>query len=116
MEQNEAISLLTCGVIDISQLSQEDMSLLDALAEAVHLWPLLLALTRGQLYHYLKPHKYHYHVAIKIELHNTGLTKNNIESSYKLALEVCIEVTLGLLTNILLEKVKTLILWTRMYK
>jgi len=49
MEQNEAISLLTCGVIDISQLSQEDMSLLDELAEAVHLWPLLLALTRGQL-------------------------------------------------------------------
>jgi len=43
MEQNEAISLLTSGVIDISQLSQEDLSLLDELAQDVHLWPLLLS-------------------------------------------------------------------------
>ena len=33
MEQSEAISLLTCGVIDSSQLSQEDLSLLDELAQ-----------------------------------------------------------------------------------
>ncbi|XP_065894247.1 uncharacterized protein [Dysidea avara] len=44
MEQSEAISLLTCGVIDISQLSQDDVSLLDELAQDVHLWPLLLSL------------------------------------------------------------------------
>ena len=37
MEQSEAVSLLTCGVIDIGQLSQ-DISLLDELAQDVHLW------------------------------------------------------------------------------
>ena len=35
MEQSEAVSLLTRGVIDISQLSQEGMSLLDELCTLV---------------------------------------------------------------------------------
>ena len=48
MEQREAISLLTFEVIDISQLSQQDVSLFDELAQDVHLWPLLLSLIRGQ--------------------------------------------------------------------
>ena len=47
MTQHEAICLLTSGVIDYSQLSQEDVSLLDELAQDVHLWPLLLSLVRG---------------------------------------------------------------------
>ena len=57
MTQREAITLLTSGVIDSSQLSQEDVSLLDELAQDVHLWPLLLSLIRGQLSRNLK--QYH---------------------------------------------------------
>ncbi|XP_065894140.1 uncharacterized protein [Dysidea avara] len=118
MEQSEAISLLTCGVIDISQLSREDVSLLEELAHDVHLWPLLLSLIRGQLFHNLKQHKSRYHEAIQFvqtNLHNKGLTafdKNNIGRSRKYAVKVCIEVTLELLTKSLTNKIKTLILWT----
>jgi len=117
MEQSEAISLLTSGVIDISQLSQENMSLLDELAQDVHLWPLLLSLVRGQLSHNLKQYKLSYHEAIHIvqaKLHDKGLTafdKNNIERSRKYAVKICIDVTLDLLTKSLSDKIKTLILW-----
>ena len=91
MEQNEAFLLLTSEVIDTSQLSQEDVSLLDELAQDVHLWPLLLSLVRGQMCHNLRHHKSCYHEAIKIVqacLHDKGLTafdKNNIERSRKYA-------------------------------
>ena len=44
MMEDEAISLLTSGVIDSSQLSQEDVSLLNEISQDVHLWPLLLSL------------------------------------------------------------------------
>ena len=57
MTTHEAISLLTSGVIDSSQLSQEDIGLLDELAQDVYLWPLLLSLIRGQLAHNMK--QYH---------------------------------------------------------
>jgi len=118
MEQSEAISLLTCGVIDISQISEEDVSLLDELAQDVHLWPLLLSLIRGQFAHNLKRHKLSYHKAIQFvqsNLHDKGLTafdKNNIERSRKYAVKVCIEVTLELLTQPVSDKMKSLILWT----
>ena len=56
MTQHEAIILLTSEVIDSSQLLQEDVNLLDELAQDVHLWPLLLSLIRGQLSHNLKHH------------------------------------------------------------
>ena len=117
MEQSEAISLLTSGVIDISQLSQEDVNLLDELAQDVHLWPLLLSLVRGQLYHNLKHHKLCYHKAIQsviTTLNDKGLTvfdKNNIERSRKYAVKVCIEVTLQLLTKSLSDKTKSLLLY-----
>ena len=118
MEQSEAISLMTCGVIDISQLSQEDISLLDELAQDVHLWPLLLSLIRGQLSHNLKQYKLCYHESIQTvqaKLHDKGITafdKNNIQRSRKYAVKVCIEVTLDLLTKSLSDKLKLLILWT----
>ena len=118
MEQSEAISLMTCGVIDISQLSQEDISLLDELAQDVHLWPLLLSLIRGQLSHNLKQYKLCYHESIQTvqaKLHDKGLTafdKNNIQRSRKYTVKVCIEVTLDLLTKSLSDKLKSLILWT----
>ena len=121
MTQHEAITLLTSGVIDSSQLSQEDVSLLDELAQDVHLWPLLLSLIRGQLSHNLKQYNLSYHNAIQniqAKLHHKGLTafdKNNIEAinkSRKLAVKACIEMTLELLTNSLSDKIKSLILWT----
>ena len=120
MTNNEAISLLTSGVIDSSQLSQEDVSLLDELAQDVHLWPLLLSLIRGQLSHNLKQYHLSYHKAIQnvqAKLHHKGLTafdKNNIETinkSRKLAVKACIEMTLELLTKSLSDKIKTLILY-----
>ena len=120
MTNNEAISLLTSGVIDSSQLSQEDVSLLDELAQDVHLWPLLLSLIRGQLSHNLKQYHLSYRKAIQnvqAKLHHKGLTafdKNNIETinkSRKLAVKACIEMTLELLTKSLSDKIKTLILY-----
>ena len=118
MEQSEAISLLTNGVIDISQLSQDDVSLLDELAQDVYLWPLLISLVRGHLSHYVNQHKFCYHKAIQTvqtRLHDIGLTafdKNNVEKRRKYAVKICIEVTLDLLTKSLSDKMKTLILWT----
>ena len=118
MEQSEAISLLTSGVIDISQLSQEDVSLLDEIAQDVHLWPLLLSLLRGQLSHVLKWHHLSNHDSIKSlqnKLYEKGLTafdKNNIEKSRKFAVKICIEATLELLKKPITNKIKSLILWT----
>ena len=121
MMEHEAISLLTSGVIDSSQLSQEDVSLLNEISQDVHLWPLLLSLIRGQLSHNLKQHHLSYHKAIqnvKAKLHHKGLTafdKNNIETvkkGRKLAVKACIEITLEFLTKSLSDKIKSLILYT----
>ena len=121
MSMCEAISLLTKGIIDNNQLSLEDVSLLDELAQDVHLWPLLLSLIRGRLSHNLKQYHLSYHEAIQnlqTKLHHKGLTafdKNNIATinkSRKLAVKACIEMTLELLTKSLSDKIKTLILWT----
>ena len=118
MEQSEAISLLTCGVIDIDQLSHEDVSLLTELAHDVHLWPLLLSLIKGQLCHNLKRHNLSCHEAIQClqtKLHEMGLTaydKNNIEKSRKHAVKICIEVTPTLLKKSFTDKIKSLILYT----
>ena len=121
MMEDEAISLLTSGVIDSSQLSQEDVSLLNEISQDVHLWPLLLSLIRGQLSHNLKQYHLSYHKAIQnvqAKLHHKGLTafdKNNIETvkkGRKLAVKACIEITLELLTKSMSDKIKTLILWT----
>ena len=120
MTQHEAITLLTSGVIDISQLSQEDVSLLDELAQDVNLWPLLLSLIRGQLSHNLKQYHLSYHNAIQnvqAKLHHKGLTAfdtNNIKAinkSRKLAVQACIEITLELLAKPLSDRIKTLVLW-----
>ena len=121
MMEDEAISLLTREVIDSSQLSQEDVGLLNEISQDVHLWPLLLSLIRGQLSHNLKQHHLSYHKAIQnvqAKLHHKGLTafdKNNIETvkkGRKLAVKACIEITLELLTKSSTDKVKMLILWT----
>ena len=121
MAQHEAIALLTSGVIDSSQLSQEDVSLLDELAQDVYLWPLLLSLIRGQLSHNLKQYHLSYHRAIQNvqgKLRHQGLKafdKNNIEvinKSRTLAVKACIEMSLELLTKSSSDKIKALIIWT----
>ena len=121
MTQSEAVSLLTNGVIDSSQLSGDDMRLLDELAQDVHLWPLLLSLIRGQLSHYVKRYHSSYSEAIqKVQdkLHHKGLTAfdiNNLGSvnrSRKLAVKACIETTLELLSKSLTDRIKALILYT----
>ena len=105
--------------IDSSQLSQEDVSLLNEISQDVHLWPLLLSLIRGQLSHSLKQHHLSYHKAIQnvqAKLHDKGLTafdKNNIgtvKKGRKLAVEACIEITLELLPKSLSNKIKILLL------
>ena len=123
MTAKEAISLLTIGVIDSSQLPEEDISLLDELAEDVHLWPLLLSLVRGHLSHNLKQYNFTFHKAIQnvqAKLHQKGLTafdKNNIDitkanKSRKFAVKACIEMTLELIEKSISDKLKSLILWT----
>ena len=121
MTRYEAFTLLNSGVINSSELSQEDVSLLDELAQDVHLWPLLLSLIKGQLSHNLKQYHFSYHEAIQdvqAKLHHKGLTafdRNNIQvvnKSRKVAVKACIEITLELLTKSLSEKLKILILCT----
>ena len=119
MTKYEALSLITKGVINSSQLSPEDENLLNKLAQDVHLWPLLLSLVRGQLYHYIKYHHLPYHKAIQNvqgKLYNKGLTAfdKNVESiskGRKLAVEACIEMTLELLPKSLSDKIKIFILY-----
>ena len=120
MNKNESLSLITKGIINSSQLSPEDENLLNELAHDVYLWPLLLSLVRGQLYHYIKYYHLPYHKAIQNvqgKLYNKGLTafdKNNIKNmnkGRKLAVEACIEMTLELLTKSVSDKIKTFILY-----
>ena len=120
MTENEALSLLTTGVINRSQLLLEDVNILIELAQDVHLWPLLLSLIRGQLFHYIKHYHLPYHRAIlnvQAKLYDKGLTafdKNNIEGinkGRKLAVEACIEMTLELLTKSLSDKIKIFVLY-----
>ena len=85
------------------------MSLLDELAQDVHLWPLLLSLIRGQLSHNLKQYHLSYHNAIQNvqdKLHHKGLTAfdmNNTTKSRKLAVKACIEVTLEFTNKIIIR-------------
>ena len=65
MMQNEAISLLTSGVVDSSELSQENINSLDGLAQDVHLWPLLLSLIRGHLFHNVKQYHLSFQKAVQ---------------------------------------------------
>ena len=122
-KQNKAVSVLTSGIIDSRQLSQDDTSLLHELTQDVQLWPLLLSLVREQLSHNLKHHHLCYHEAIQnvqSKLFNKGLTafdKNNIETNRKcrkLAVKACIELLLILLTKPLLDRIKMVLLFNGM--
>ena len=119
--QNEGISLLTNGVIDSTQLAQQDMSFLNKLVENFSQWPLLLSLIKGLLSHNVKQHSC-FQNAIKIlqqKLHSKGVTatldkssNESINTHYILAVKACIDIALDLLPKSLLDRLKTLILWT----
>ena len=121
MNPNEAISLLTSGIADSSKLLEESLTLLDELAQDVHLWPLILSLIRGQLFHYVKKVKVSFPEAIqnvKDILHEKGLTafdRKNAQITDKFrnhAVKVCMEFTLRLLEKSISDRIKTLILHT----
>ena len=119
MECDEAVDLLTCGLVENKWTSSE-ISLLSKLAQDIYLWPLLLSLVRGQLSHNLKLHKLPKQKAIhnvSAKLQSKGLTafdRNNLEKSNrnrKYAVKACIEVTLELLPKQSSDKIKTLIIF-----
>ena len=121
MTQEEAICLLTTGVVDSSKLSQEEKELLYKLAQDVHLWPLPLSLIRGLLSYNLTQCQLSCRQAIqKIQddLGHHGIAafdKSNTEgegANRRLAASACIEVTLKLVPKHLTDKYKSLILWT----
>jgi len=121
MEPNEAIGVMTNGIMDYSSLLQGDKVLLEELSQEVHLWPLILSLIRGQLLHNINYLKLSHHDAIQnvqVKLHDKGLTafdKNNIESvkkSRKFAVKICIELTLEYLTQNESDDFKTFVLTT----
>ena len=119
--QNETISLLTSGVIDSTQLTQQDVNSINKLVQDFSQWPLLLFLIKGLLSHNLKQHS-SFHNAIKNllgKLHGKGLkaalnksSNDNINAHYKLAMKIFIGITLELLPKSLLDRLKSLILWT----
>ena len=126
MECDEAVALLTNGIIDINHLSRATKGLVDDLIQDVHLWPLLLSLVRAHISSDLKQYHCSYHNAIQnaqVKLRDKGLTafdKNVVDStskysSHTLSVQVCIETTLEELfkkSQSLLNRFKSLVLWT----
>ena len=120
MKPNEAISLLTTGVIPQTQLSENDHTSLDNIAHDVHLWPLLLSLVRGQLSHHFKQQGMLLYEGIRMvhqNLHAKGLTafdKRKVNSNIgnrNSAVKACIEATLDLLVDSESSKLNVLILY-----
>ena len=121
MRRNEAFLLLTSGVINNNELSQDDVRQIDELAQDAYQWPLLLSLVKGQISHHLKLYHLSFHTAIHnvhTKLHQKGLrafdknSTNNLNKCRKFAVKACIEMTLELLTKSLSDKLKILILYT----
>ena len=123
MEITEAMSLLTNGIIDNDKLLQEDIKVVNELAQDVHSWPILLSLVRGQLCHCIKHYNLSYHEAIKnvqTRLYDNGLTafdRNNASAKYRqYAVKACIDLTLDFFAEQQMEqhthRLKSLILDT----
>ena len=115
MELAESISLLTCNVVDTSQVSQPDVQLLNELAQAVSQKPLLLCLVRGHLSHSINLYSSTSNDAIRYitnRLFDKGHGNANINHSFEFAVERCIKVTLELLKNPMPDRIKSLILYT----
>ena len=120
MSLNEAVTLLTDKLFKLNNISNEASVLLKQLAEDAHMWPLLLRLIGGQLYHHLKLHGQVNTVikSVQSKLHERGLTafdNSNLELLHKLrskSVSICIDTTLELLPKDILDKYITLILYT----
>ena len=118
MTLDEALALLTNKLFDLSKLSREELKLLEKLANDAHRWPVLLSLIRGQLHHSLKLKTQDAIKKVQMKLQSRGLTafdKNDIESvkrSRNKSVTICIETTLELLTESVLNKFITLVLFT----
>ena len=115
MNPNEAITLLTKGVIDSRELLQQHGRLLDELAQDFHLWPILLSLVRGQLCRYVNRYKFSFLEAIqniKDKLCRQGITAFDLRKSRNFAVKVCIDMTLDLLNKSISDHIKILILYT----
>ena len=118
MTLDEALALLTNKLFDLSKLSREELELLEKLANDAHRWPVLLSLIRGQLHHSLNLNTQDAIKKVQMKLQSKGLTafdKNDIESvkrSRNKSVTICIETTLELLTESVLNKLITLVLFT----
>ena len=119
MKQNEAISLLTCGVTGATNPSVQELSLLSELAQVVDHWPILLSLIRGQISHNHKRNNLSLYESIqhvKVKLQEEGQTafdknSNDLRRNRNYAVSFCINATLKLLDPEVADKLKTLILW-----
>ena len=118
MKLDKAVALLTNKLFDLSKISDEEVKLLEELAQDAHMWPVLLSLIRGQLQHKLKVNSHQAIKDVRETLHNKGLTafdKSNLESvtsSRMKSVRICIETTLELLSEDVVNKYITLILFT----
>ena len=123
MKLHEAVNLLCLNFTEVecNTMLTEDRKALEELAKDAHLWPILLHLINGQLYHHLKVYNLSYHEAIqavKTKLYDRGLTcfdMSNFGAIHKnrnKSVNACITMTLNLLSNDILQKLYTLILFT----
>lgn len=119
MNQTEAISLLTFGLMGATNPSSQEMSLLSELAQIIEHWPLLLSLLRGQIFHNHKRNNLPLHESIKnvkVKLQQDGQrafdkSSNDMQKARNHAVSLCVNNTLKLLDQEISDKLKTLILW-----
>ena len=120
MKLDEATALLTKNLFDLKKLSNEELKLLEKVAQDAHMWPVLLSLIRGQLYHSLKLNICSQEAIKKVQerLQSKGLTafdKNDVDSVNRprnKSVSICMDTTLELLDENVLNKYFTLILFT----
>ncbi|XP_065894746.1 uncharacterized protein [Dysidea avara] len=126
MSLTESVSLMTNGVLEYSELSKEDVKVINELAQSTHQWPLLLTLIRGQLYNSVnKSHTTLKNAILDVQGNLTvkGLSAFDNKTSHnirQLSVRACIEVSLGLLDEAdesdeslkLKDKLLSLILYT----
>ena len=128
MTEQEAVSLLSEGLIDINSLSSDAKKSIIDLARDVHLWPLLLFLVRGHIKCKQKLYTHSFERIIQDiqgELYKNGLIAfdynfddkskdQRIAKSRgrKYAIKACVELSLDFLQKEEKDKLITLILYT----
>ena len=122
MTESEAVNLLlTDQPVDANSLSENTMKLVEDLAQDVHLWPLLLYLVRGHIKRNQQLYSHSFEKTIQevqSKLYRNGLTafdKNCLDKTKggrKIAIKICVEVSLDFLQPEEKDKLITLILYT----